>query len=80
MQVAIDICEGSGVGHCWIVRLAGSSTQSQCCPSARAGVAEGFEEDMLDITDAGRQPTSRLSCQIKMSAALDGIVVSVPQA
>ena len=46
----------------------------------RAGSPSAFEEDMLDITDAGRQPTSRLSCQIKMSAELDGIVVSVPQA
>jgi 2Fe-2S ferredoxin len=44
----------------------------------RAGEAGPFEEDMLDITEAGRQPTSRLSCQLKMSAALDGIVVSVP--
>ena len=47
--------------------------------SDRAGGASPFEEDMLDITEAGRQPTSRLSCQIRMSAALDGIVVSVPQ-
>jgi 2Fe-2S ferredoxin len=45
-----------------------------------AGDAGPFEEDMLDITEADRQPTSRLSCQIKMSAALDGIVVSVPAA
>ena len=45
----------------------------------RAGSPGPFEEDMLDITEAGRQPTSRLSCQLKMSAALDGIVVSVPQ-
>jgi 2Fe-2S ferredoxin len=35
---------------------------------------------MLDITEAEREPTSRLSCQIKMSAALDGIVVKVPEA
>jgi ferredoxin, 2Fe-2S len=46
----------------------------------RAGEAGPFEEDMLDITEAGRQPTSRLSCQLKMSADLDGIVVSVPEA
>jgi 2Fe-2S ferredoxin len=45
-----------------------------------AGLPSAFEEDMLDITEAGRQPTSRLSCQIKMTAALDGIVVSVPEA
>ena len=46
----------------------------------RAGEAGPFEEDMLDITEAGRQPTSRLSCQLKMRAELDGIVVSVPEA
>jgi 2Fe-2S ferredoxin len=34
---------------------------------------------MLDITEAERQPTSRLSCQIRMTAALDGIVLHVPQ-
>lgn len=45
----------------------------------RAGAPSAFEDDMLDITEAGREPTSRLSCQIKMSAALDGIVVKVPQ-
>ncbi|MFN4193087.1 MAG: 2Fe-2S iron-sulfur cluster-binding protein [Tabrizicola sp.] len=45
----------------------------------RAGPPGAFEEDMLDITEAGRQPASRLSCQIRMSAGLDGIVVRVPQ-
>ncbi|MBL9051266.1 MAG: 2Fe-2S iron-sulfur cluster binding domain-containing protein [Tabrizicola sp.] len=45
----------------------------------RAGDPSAFEEDMLDITEAGRQPTSRLSCQIRMRAELDGIVVAVPQ-
>ncbi|MGL4237029.1 2Fe-2S iron-sulfur cluster-binding protein [Tabrizicola sp.] len=45
-----------------------------------AGEPGTFEEDMLDITEAERQPTSRLSCQLKMSAALDGILLHVPQA
>ena len=44
-----------------------------------AGTPSAFEDDMLDITEAGRQPTSRLSCQIRMTAALDGVVVSVPE-
>ena len=44
----------------------------------RAGPPTAFEDDMLDITEAERQPTSRLSCQITMRADLDGIVVSVP--
>ena len=33
---------------------------------------------MLDVTEADREPTSRLSCQVKMTAALDGIVLRVP--
>jgi ferredoxin len=35
------------------------------------------EEDMLDLA-AGVQPTSRLSCQIDLTEALDGIEVSIP--
>ncbi len=45
----------------------------------RAGGAQDFEDQMLDIAEAPRQPTSRLSCQIVMTADLDGIVVHVPQ-
>jgi ferredoxin len=33
---------------------------------------------MLDVAEAERQPTSRLSCQIKMSPALDGLTLIVP--
>jgi 2Fe-2S ferredoxin len=37
-----------------------------------------MEEDMLDFA-YDVQPTSRLSCQIKMSDALDGLVVRIPE-
>lgn len=37
------------------------------------------EEDMLDMA-FGLTPTSRLGCQIIMSAATDGLVVSLPEA
>lgn len=37
------------------------------------------EEDMLDFA-AGARRTSRLSCQIEVTAALDGLAVSVPDA
>src|SRR3712207_2868211 len=37
-----------------------------------------MEEDMLDFAYDVR-PTSRLSCQIKVSDALDGLVVTVPE-
>src|SRR6201986_3417234 len=36
-----------------------------------------MEEDMLDFAYAVK-PTSRLSCQIKVKDALDGLVVHVP--
>lgn len=46
--------------------------------AGRAGRPSGFEDQMLDITEAERQPQSRLSCQITMAADLDGIVLFVP--
>ena len=37
------------------------------------------ELEMLDCTAAERLPGSRLSCQIGMTAALDGLVVRIPE-
>ncbi|MBB3932831.1 2Fe-2S ferredoxin [Kaistia hirudinis] len=42
------------------------------------GEPEPMEEDMLDFAH-DVQPTSRLSCQIRVSPALDGLVVRVPE-
>lgn len=42
------------------------------------GQPEPMEEDMLDFAYDVR-PNSRLSCQIKVSDALDGLVVRVPE-
>ena len=39
---------------------------------------DDMEEDMLDFAFEVR-PTSRLSCQIKVSDELDGLVVRVPE-
>ena len=38
----------------------------------------GNELEMLECTAAEREPTSRLSCQIKVTAALSGLVVRIP--
>ena len=38
----------------------------------------GLEEDMLSLSDV-RAPNSRLSCQIKMRADLDGLVLRMPK-
>ena len=45
----------------------------------RAGKVSTFEDQTLDLTEADRQPRSRLSCQLTMSADLDGIVLHVPE-
>ena len=46
--------------------------------TAEVGEPEAMEEDMLDFAVDVR-PTSRLSCQIKVSASLEGLVVHVPE-
>lgn len=93
-EITLDVPEGQSLmeaatqrGVPGIIGECGGSMSCATCHvvvapdwSERAGGPSAFEEDMLDITEAGREPTSRLSCQIKMSANLDGIVVSVPQA
>jgi len=45
---------------------------------AKLPKAEQMEEDMLDFAYDVR-PGSRLSCQIKVTADLDGLVVSTPE-
>ena len=45
---------------------------------AMTGKPEEMESDMLEITVAERKPTSRLSCQIKASPELDGLILRVP--
>lgn len=44
----------------------------------KTGAPEAMEEDMLDFA-YDVQPNSRLSCQIKVTDELDGLVVSVPE-
>lgn len=44
----------------------------------KTGGASPMEEDMLDFAYEVKE-TSRLSCQIKVTDALDGLVVRVPE-
>jgi ferredoxin, 2Fe-2S len=46
---------------------------------ARTGAPGDFEDAMLDSTEAERTATSRLSCQIRMTTDLNGVVVRVPK-
>ena len=44
------------------------------------GPATDEESELLEAAAAEVKPTSRLSCQIEMSDALDGLVVHLPEA
>ena len=46
--------------------------------TAKTGTASSMEESMLDFAN-DLQPNSRLSCQIKVTDALDGLVVRMPE-
>jgi ferredoxin, 2Fe-2S len=45
---------------------------------AAAGKQSAMEESMLDFAEQV-EPNSRLSCQIRVSDALDGLIVRLPQ-
>jgi 2Fe-2S ferredoxin len=45
---------------------------------AQTGKASSMEESMLDFANE-LQPNSRLSCQIKVTDALDGLIVRMPE-
>jgi len=44
----------------------------------KTGKAEADEEDMLEFAE-GLQENSRLSCQIELTAELDGLIVNIPK-
>lgn len=46
--------------------------------SAAVGAPSPFEDEMLELA-VGRTPTSRLSCQIILTDALDGLVAHIPE-
>ena len=45
---------------------------------AKTGTASAMEESMLDFAQ-NVQPNSRLSCQIKVTDALNGLIVRMPE-
>jgi 2Fe-2S ferredoxin len=75
--------------HAGIDGIEGECGGSCACATCHVHVDEAFldrldkpnetEEKMLDGTACERQPNSRLSCQIKMRADLDGLTVRLPE-
>jgi 2Fe-2S ferredoxin len=47
--------------------------------AGKTGEAGEYEDAMLDVAEAERLPSSRLSCQIEASPELDGLVLIVPE-
>jgi 2Fe-2S ferredoxin len=91
-QFDLDVAEGSTVMEN-AVRNSVPGIEAECggaCACAtchvyvddawveKAGPPAAMEEDMLDFAYDVR-PSSRLSCQIKLTPALDGLVVHVPE-
>ena len=62
---------------------------SAMCATCHCYVDEAFagklpevgvvESEMLECAASERKPTSRLSCQIKLTTELDGIVIRLPE-
>jgi 2Fe-2S ferredoxin len=46
---------------------------------SRLPPAQDTEEAVLEIAAEERQPTSRLSCQIKVTDDLDGLIIRLPE-
>jgi 2Fe-2S ferredoxin len=47
--------------------------------AAKLPTMAATESEMLTMAGSERKPSSRLSCQIKMSADLDGITLHLPE-
>ena len=89
----LDVANGTSVMQAaragGIVGIVAECGGSLMCATCHVYVEEPFlevappiseeEDDMLEFTASGREPNSRLSCQLVMSEALDGIVVHIPE-
>ncbi len=75
------------VAQAYLMPLEGTCEGQMACSTCHVIVARGDfdrlppaseeEEDMLDLA-AGARRTSRLSCQIVLTEALDGLTVHIP--
>jgi 2Fe-2S ferredoxin len=64
-----------------VAQCGGSCSCATCHVYVVSGkVAEPAEEEleMLEMVAAERRPNSRLSCQLEVGPALDGLVVQIP--
>ena len=72
-----------------IVGIVGECGGNAVCATCHVYVTEGplerltsiseTEDEMLECAAAERNDSSRLSCQIRVSDAIDGLVVTIPE-
>lgn len=93
-QEELDVPEGWSLMQAAISNgldeIEGECGGSCCCATCHVYVDEAYldklepmnetEDGLLNNTVSERKPNSRLACQIKASAALDGIVIHTPEA
>src|SRR5713226_9472119 len=80
----MQVATGHGVNE--IVAECGGNAMCATCHVyvdeswfARLPAMSAEENELLDGVAAGRQKNSRLSCQIKVTPELDGLVVRLPE-
>jgi len=78
--------DATGAGVRGIVAECGGSAMCATCHvivdpvrADRLPPPTGNELEMLECTASERQTTSRLSCQIKVTSALQGLTVQIPE-
>ncbi len=92
-QTTVEAKEGSTVMHVAIANgiddILGECGGSMMCATCHCYVDDGWteksgsredgENDLLECAVSEVKPTSRLSCQIKLTPELDGLVVHLPE-
>jgi len=86
----VEAAEGASIleiAHVHAIDIEGACDGSMACSTCHVIVDPGWwprlppadadEEDMLDLA-AGLTATSRLGCQVRLTRALDGLVVALP--
>ncbi|MEJ1990283.1 MAG: 2Fe-2S iron-sulfur cluster-binding protein [Maritimibacter sp.] len=93
-ETSVDLPEGwslmQGATMNGIDGIEGECGGSCGCATCHCYIDDGFadqlepiseaEEGMLEFAESERKPNSRLGCQIKVTAAMDGMVVHLPEA
>jgi 2Fe-2S ferredoxin len=88
LEIAVGETVMQGAADAGIRGIAAECGGNAMCATCHVFVADEYwsrlapmdenEDGLLDGTATRRGPTSRLSCQLPMTPALDGLVVQIP--